>query len=174
MQYDVATRRAGDGVQRLLRRLAALAAGLGAIAAAVGLATFVTGLWVFRGGLGWWILGGLLCAAPALAAGVGWGFVRAAGRFAPRLLDDITAFIRTPSAGAKVLIDHDTGQAVSVSARRFGSLRRDLQQRRAELPALWMGVRAITLVPGAAAIALAGTFVVGGLGVVLLLAGLIR
>jgi len=174
MQYDVAARRAGDGIQKLLARLASLAAGLAAVAAVVGLATFATGLWVFRGGAGWWVLGGVLCAAPAVAAAVGWGFVRAAARFAPRLLDDITAFIRTPSAGAKVLIDHDTREAVTVSAKRFGSLRTDLSQRRSELPALWLGVRAVTLVPGTAALALVGTFVVGGLGVVLLLAGLIR
>lgn len=174
MQYDVAARRAGDGIQALLGRLASLAAGLAGIAGAVGLATFATGLWVFRGSGGWWVLGGVLCAAPAVAATVGWGFVRAAARFAPRLIDDITAFIRTPSAAAKVLIDHDTRETVAVSAKRFGSLRNDLSQRRSELPALWLGVRAVTLVPGTAAMALVGTIAVGGLGVVLLLAGLIR
>jgi hypothetical protein len=174
MQYDVAARRAGDGIQKLLRRLASLAGGLAVGAAVVGLATFVTGLWVFRGGLGWWALGLPLCAAPTLAALGGWGLVRGAARFAPRLLDEIRSYIRTPSPGAKVLIDHDTRATVSVSAKRFGSLRHELAQRRAELPALWLGVRAITVVPAAAAMAVLGTVLIGLFGTVLLVAGLIR
>ncbi|MEY4176391.1 MAG: hypothetical protein RI900_3556, partial [Actinomycetota bacterium] len=98
MQYDIAARRAGDGIQMLLRRLAALVGGLALAAGCVGLATFVTGMWVFRGSLGWVVLGLLLCAVPGVAAVIGWGLVRAAAHLAPRLLDDITAFMRTPSA----------------------------------------------------------------------------
>jgi hypothetical protein len=174
MQYDIAARRAGDGIQMLLRRLAALVGGLALAAGCVGLATFVTGMWVFRGSLGWVVLGLLLCAVPGVAAVIGWGLVRAAAHLAPRLLDDITAFMRTPSAASKVLIDHDTGAAVGISARRFGPLRQSLSTRRTELPALWLGVRAITVVPLLAGVALAGTVLVGGFGAVLLLAGLIR
>ena len=174
MQYDVAARRAGDGIQTLLRRLASLAGVLAVVAAGVGAATFATGLWVFRNGVAWWVFGALLCAAPAVAATVGWAVVKLAARLAPRLLDDITSFIRTPSQASQVLIDHDSRETVTITARRFGSLRHDLAERRAELPALWMGVRAITLVPATAALALVGTVVVGGFGAVLLLAGLIR
>lgn len=174
MQNDVAARRAGDGIQRLLQRLASLAGVLAIAAALVGLATFVTGLWVFRGNIAWWLLGGLLCLAPVVAATFGWAVVRAAARMAPGLFEEIRTFIRTPTAGARVLIDHDTRETATLSARRFGSLRQDLLQRKAELPALWMGVRAITLVPRSAAMALGGMVLLGGFGIVLLLAGLIR
>ncbi|MEY4338429.1 MAG: hypothetical protein RLZ14_279, partial [Actinomycetota bacterium] len=59
MQYEVAARKAGDGLQRLLRRIASLVGVVGVAAAVVSIATFVTGWWVFRGSLGWGLLGGL-------------------------------------------------------------------------------------------------------------------
>ena len=73
-----------------------------------------------------------------------------------------------------MLIDYDTGQPVTVSAKRFLTLKSALVDRRKELPALWMGARAITLAPGLAAVTLLGLLGVGALGTVLLLAGLIR
>ena len=68
MQYDVVARKAGDGLQLLLRRIASLVGGVGVIAALVSLATFVTGWWVFKGSAGWWVIGGLVCAVPPAAA----------------------------------------------------------------------------------------------------------
>ena len=76
MQYDVVARKAGDGLQFLLRRIASLAGGVGVIAAIVSVATFVTGWWVFKGSAGWWVIGGLVCAVPPAAAGVGWALVQ--------------------------------------------------------------------------------------------------
>lgn len=174
MQYDVVARKAGDGLQLLLRRIASLAGGVGVLAAIVSIATFVTGWWVFKGSAGWWVIGGLVCAAPPAAAAVGWALVRATAAMAPRLTDDIASFIRTPSSAATMLIDYDTGQPVTVSAKRFLTLKSALVDRRKELPALWMGARAITLAPGLAAVTLLGLLGVGALGTVLLLAGLIR
>ncbi len=174
MQYDVAARSAGDGLQMLLRRIASLVGVIGLAAALVSLATFITGWWTFRGNLAWLFLGGVLCLAPPLAALVGWLLVRGTARFVPRLTNDITSFIRTPSSAANVLIDHDSGVTVMNSAKRFTTLRSALQGRRQELPALWMGVRAVTLVPVLAAGALVGLCIVGAVGTVLLLAGLIR
>jgi hypothetical protein len=55
----------------------------------------------------------------------------------------------------------------------LGKLNLDLKHRRKELPALYAGVRAISSVPGLAAIALLGTLAVGALGTILLIGGLI-
>ena len=45
--------------------------------------------------------------------------------------------------------------------------------RKADLPALWIGIRTITAIPGIAATAVLGIVIVGGLGTILLIAGLI-
>ena len=58
-------------------------------------------------------------------------------------------------------------------ARSLGALRQELNDRRKQLPALFAGVRAITNVPGLAAITLGGIVVVGGVGTILLIGGLI-
>ncbi len=174
MQYEVAARKAGDGLQVLLRRIASLVGGVGVLAAIVSVATFATGWWVFHGSLGWILLGGLLCLAPPAAAFVGWVLVHGTARIVPKLTNDIASFIRTPSPAATVLIDHDTRQPITLSAKRFTSLKSALEGRRQELPALWLGVRAVTLVPGLAAAAFVGMLAVGAFGTVLLLAGLIR
>ena len=101
-------------------------------------------------------------------------FVRATASAAPRLVDDIRSFLRGgPSSASGVLIDHDSGVALGMQARSFSSLKSDLRRRRTELPALWLGVRAITGVPGLAAIAVVGTLAVGALGTILLIGGLI-
>lgn len=52
-------------------------------------------------------------------------------------------------------------------------LHSELLARRRELPALFAGVRAITSVPGLAAIAAIGMVAVGGLGTILLIGGII-
>lgn len=174
MQYEVVARKAGDGLQVLLRRIASLVGGVCVLATVVSAATFLTGWWVFRGSIGWLLIGGLLCLAPPVAALVGWGLVHGTARVVPRLTDDIATFIRTPSPAATLLIDHDTRQPITLSAKRFTSLKTALDGRRHDLPALWLGVRAVTLVPGLAAAAFVGMLAIGAFGTVLLLAGLIR
>jgi hypothetical protein len=72
-----------------------------------------------------------------------------------------------------VLIDYDTGQTLTTTAKSFEPLRVDLQSRRRDLPALYFSVRAVTAIPRLAAIALLGTLAVGALGTILLIAGLI-
>ncbi len=175
MQPDLVAHRVGDGLQYTLRRLASLASGLVLIAAVISVATFATGWWVFDGSRATWaVFGGALCLVPVLAAGGAWALVRSAAHFAPRLIDDVAAFVRTPSPAATVLIDYDSGQPIGTSARRFSTVRDDLKTRKRDLPALYVGIRAITLGPGLAAVAVLGMVLAGGLGTVLLLAGLLR
>lgn len=174
MESDVVARRIGDGLQLTLRRLATLAGGIAVIAALIGLATFATGWWVFDASTGWLVVGGVICLVPALAAAAGWGIVRAGAHWAPRLVNDIGVFLAGPATPAsKVLIDYDSGQPVVVSARRFGPVRTELETRKADLPALYFGARAISYVPALAAIAVIGMIGVGMLGTLLLLGGLI-
>jgi hypothetical protein len=173
MSSEVA-RRAGDGIQALLLRLATLVRGLLLLATLISVATFVTGWWVFHHGLGWIILGGAFCLVPVAAAGLGWALVRTAAAFTPRLIEDITTYLRGRTPASQVLIDYDSGQPISISAKRFGSLRDELSTHKTELRALWLGVRAAILVPPLAAIAVIGMMGVGALGAILLIAGLTR
>jgi hypothetical protein len=173
MSSDVA-RRAGHGIQALLFRLAVLLRGLVLLTVIISVATFATGWWVFHHGWGWLVLGGLVCLAPVLAAVVGWGIVRRAAAYVPRLVDDITTYIREHTTGSRVLIDYDSGQPIGVSAKKFGTLKDELSTHKSELRALWLGVRAAVLAPPLAAVAVLGTMAVGALGAILLISGLTR
>lgn len=173
MQLDVTARRAGEGVQALLRRLASLVGGLVVVAVLISLATFATGMWVFDSSTAWIVLGGIVCLVPVGAALIGWLLVHGAAKYTPRLISDINTFLKSPSPSAQVLIDYDTGQPIAASAKSFGSLQTDLETRKADLPALYIGVRAITKVPALAAITVLGMLGVGALGTILLLGGLI-
>ena len=62
--------------------------------------------------------------------------------------NDIATFLKGPQTPAsQLLIDYDSGQPVAMSARRMTPLRTELATRKGDLPALWLGIRAITLVP---------------------------
>lgn len=166
--------RVSDGLRKTLSRVNTLALGIAAVAAVIGTATFVTGLWIFDGSRQTWIVvGGALCAIPAAAALIGWFYVWSTLRVAPRLVNDVRTMLNDSRGSATVLINYDTGERLASTAKTFGDLRRDLQDRRKELPALFAGVRAITSVPGLVAIALLGTLAVGALGTILLIGGLI-
>lgn len=175
MESDVVVRRVSDGLQQTLRRLSSLASGVAVVAAVVGLATFATGLWIFKG-TGrpkWIVIGGALCLVPVGAALVARMLIRITARHSPELVANVRSFINSSSQSAKVLIDHDTGQPVAAYAKSFTVLRGELNQRRKELPALFAGIRAITSVPGLAALAVLGTVGIGALGTILLIGGLI-
>ena len=168
---------ASDGLRATLGRLASLVGVVIVITAVISTATFATGMWVFDGSTGWIVVGGAICLIPVGAAIVAWLYVRGAAKAAPRLLDDARMFLRSASgtsgSASGVLIDHDSGVALGMQAKTMGGLRQELFDRRKELPALFVGVRAITSVPGLAAIAVLGTVGVGLLGTILLIGGLI-
>lgn len=174
MDSEVVALQAGARLQTILERLARLVAGLVLVAAVIGAATFATGWWVFDGSRGaWTVIGGALCLAPVVAATIAWWLVRSTARYAPRLATDVKELANTSMSSARVILDHDTGQPIGAYAKSFGALRGELLQRRRELPALFTGIRAITSVPGLAAITVLGLVVVGGLGTILLIGGLI-
>lgn len=173
METELVARRAGSGLHTTLRRLASLVGGLVVMAFIISAATFATGWWVFEGSTSWLVLGGALCLTPVVAAALGWLMAHGAARYAPRLIADIGTFLKSPSPSADVLIDYDTGQPIAMSAKSMNSLSTDLRTRKADLPALWLGVRAIRLVPALAAITFLGMLFVGGLGTILLIGGLI-
>ncbi len=174
METDAVVRRVSDTMQQTFRRLTSLATGIGIIALLIGAATFATGLWIFDGSRSQWIIiGGAICAIPLLAALIGRHLVRRTAKRAPELVNDIRMFLDTSVKSAQVLIDHDSGQPVAGYVKGFKSLRSELKERRKELPALFSGVKAITSVPGLAAVAVLGMCLVGALGTVLLIGGLI-
>lgn len=161
------------GMRRTIGRLDKLALATVLVTSTIGAATFATGWWVFEGSLGWLIVGGVLCAAPIAAAAFAWWLVRSTVSLASGLVDDLRRFFATSSAASGVLIDHDSGVALSSQARSFGALRSEVFARRRELPALFVTVRAITSVPGLAATAVLGTVLVGLLGTILLISNLV-
>lgn len=163
-----------DGLRKTLARVSTLALGVAAIAALIGIATFVTGLWVFDGSrAAWVVIGGALCSVPIGAALIGWFYVRSTVRVATALVGEVRTLLSESRAAAKVLIDHDTGERLANTAKRFSTLLGDLKDRRTDMPVLFAWVRAITIVPSLAAIALLGTLAVGALGTILLIGGLI-
>ena len=175
METDVVVRRVSNGLQQTLRRLSALAGGIAVVATVVSAATFATGLWIFEG-TGrpkWIIIGGLICLVPVGAALVARTLIGITAKHSPELVANVRSFMDSSAQSAKVLIDHDTGQPVSSYAKSFTQLRGELNQRRRELPALFVGVRAIISVPGLAALAVLGTLCVGALGTILVIGGLI-
>lgn len=174
MESEVVVRRVSETMQQTFRRLASLATGVGLFALAVGAATFATGWWIFDGSRSaWTVIGGAICLAPAAAAFVGRRLAHRTVRHARELVDDVRLLLNTSAQSARVLIDHDSGQPVGGNVKTFKRLRSELKQRRTELPTLFAGVRAIISVPGLAAIAVLGTFLVGVLGMLLLIGGLI-
>lgn len=175
METDVVVRRVSDGLQLTLRRLSSLAGGLALMATIVGAATFATGLWIFKGSgrPTWIVIGGFLCLVPVAAALFARWLVSRTANHAPELVANVRAFLSSSTRSAKVLLDHDTGQPVATYTKSFSALKPDLAQRRKELPALFLGVKAITTVPGLAAIAILGVIGVGALGTILLIGGLI-
>jgi hypothetical protein len=166
--------RISDGLRTILSRVGTLALGMAAIAALVGTATFCTGLWIFDGSRpAWVVIGGTLSFAPTVAALVAWFYVLRTVKVAPALVADVRTLLDESHGAADILINYDTGERLTTTARTFGTLRPTLQERRKQLPALYAGVRAITSVPGLAAMALLGTLAVGALGTILLIGGLI-
>lgn len=156
-----------------LGRLGTLAVSVIAVTALVSVATFATGAWVFDNSTGWFVIGGIVCAIPVIAAIRGWLMVRGTMRSAPKLVAELRTFLPSSRSAGGALIDHDSGVALGMQAKSFREMRIELNERRKELPALFAGVRAITTVPGLAAIAFIGMLFVGALGTILLIGGLI-
>jgi hypothetical protein len=166
--------RVSDGLRKTLSRVNTLALGIAGITAMIGLATFATGLWIFDGSRpAWIVIGGALCFAPTAAALLAWFYVRTTIKAAPALQSNVRTLLDESHSAANVLINYDTGERLTNTAKTFGNLAVDLRNRRKDLPALWAGIRAITSVPGLVAIALLGTLAVGALGTILLIGGLI-
>lgn len=165
--------RVSDGLRKTLSRISTLALGITVVTAVIGAATFVTGLWVFdRSRPTWIVLGGAVCVAPTAAALLAWFYVRTTLKVAPALLGDVRTALADSRTPANVLIDYDSGEPLATNARSFGALQLHLKEHRKDLPALYLGIRAICSVPGLVAIAVLGTLGVGALGTILLIGGL--
>jgi len=165
--------RVSDGMRYTLSKVSTLAIGIAAITALVGIATFATGMWVFDSSTGWIVVGGAICFAPTVAALLAWHYIYSTFKLAPQLLDNVSKVLRESGSPANTLINYDTGERLTTTAKSFNRLNLDLKARRKELPALYLGVRAICSVPGLVAIALIGTLGVGLLGMILLISGLL-
>jgi hypothetical protein len=164
------------GLSVLLGRIRALALVVAIIAGVIGLATFLTGMWVFDASTTWIIIGGIMCFAPVAAGLFAVWLVHLGVSAAGMLVSETATFLaggRRNDDASAVLIDLDTGAALTMQSRTFTSLRGELTSRRRELPALYAGVKAVTAVPKLAAFTVLGMFGVGFLGFVLLIGGLI-
>jgi hypothetical protein len=170
---DRLTVSATEGIRLTLTRIGALVRGVAVLAAIIGVATFATGWWVFDGSSGWLILGGLICLVPVVAAVMGWIILARTARRTAQLVQDVRSLLQTGRSAATVLIDHDSGQSIAVTSKSYRAMRGVLATKQKELPALFAGVRAITTVPGLAAVAVLGILLIGALGTVLLIGGLI-
>lgn len=175
METDAVVQRVSAGLQLTLNRLSSLATGVAVIAGVIGAATFATGWWLFPDNrTAWIIIGGVLCLIPVGAALLARLLLRITAKYAPQLIDNVRTFLGGASPASRVLIDYDGGQPVIRSSKTFTGVRTELASRSGELPALWAGVRAITSVPGLAAIAVLGMLGVGVLGTILLISGLLE
>lgn len=175
METDAVVRRVSDGLQLTLNRLSSLATGVAMIAGVIGAATFATGWWLFPDSrTAWIIIGGVMCLIPVGAALIARVLLRITAKYTPQLIDNVRVFLGGASPASRALLDYDSGQPVIASTKRFAGLRTELETRSAELPALWAGVRAISSVPGLAAIAVLGMLGVGLLGTILLISGLLN
>lgn len=172
-RIERAAESASNGLRATLERLSNLVAVVVILTLVIGAATFATGLWVFDSSTGWIVVGGVVCLVPIAASAFAFVLVRVTAKAAPRLLDDVRAFLQSAGTAKGVLIDHDSGVALGMQAKSMSGLRTELKDRRKELPALFAGVRAITGVPGLVAIAVLGMFAVGALGTILMIGGLI-
>jgi hypothetical protein len=170
------SRQAAGAMTVLLRRVRSLAIAVAMVAALIGALTYLTGWWAFDGAMAWAIIGAVICFTPAALALVAAGIIQGASTVGPTLLREIESFLSTRRGGddvSNVLLDLDSGIALASSSRTFGGLKTELTARRRELPALWLSVRAITLVPKLAAFTVLGMFGVGFLGFVLFLVAVV-
>ena len=175
METDAVVQRVSAALQLTLTRLSSLATIVAAAAAVIGAATFATGWWLFPDHrTAWIIIGGVLCLIPVGAALIARVLLRITAKYAPQLIDNVRTFLGGATPASRVLIDYDSGQPVITSSKTFTGVRDELATRSAELPALWAGVRAITSVPGLAAVAVLGMLGVGFLGTILLISGLLK
>src|SRR5512143_505407 len=159
-----AASRTADGLRLLLARIGGLALTVARLAFVIGLATFATGWWVFDGSRPTWlVVGGVICAAPFVAALVAWYRVQRTMRVAPALLGDLRTFMNGSRDAADTVLIYDADQRLIATSRTYAPLRARVQERRKELPALWAGLRAVTTLPALAAIAILGTLAVGAL-----------
>jgi hypothetical protein len=160
---ELLAQRTSTTARTTLGRLGSLARGLAVTALLIAAATYATLLWVTDDS-GWYVVG-LLCFVPFLAGAV---------VAAPKAVDDLQTVLRDGRARMQMgpLIDHDSQQPLA-TLRSMSSVRRELNDRRKELPALFSTVTALVTVPGLAAIAVLGTLLVGLVGTILLIAGLV-
>jgi hypothetical protein len=182
--YEVVTPRAEartDGVARqfagfldvTLRRLSSLAFGVATITVLIAAATYATGLWAFDGGAetAWLVIGALLCAVPAVAGVMAWLLVRSTIHRIPGLVGDVRSLLGQSNQAYALVIDHDSGQPITTTARSLSKLNGTLATAPGLYPSLSAAVRAAIKVPGVLAVAVVSALAVGALGTVLLLVG---
>lgn len=162
------------GITTTLNKARRVAIRVMAITTAVGAATFLTGWWVYDGSTAWLILGGIVCAIPLASAVAAWLLLARTVRIGPRLLSELRTYLSTSTAPADLVIDHDSGLPLASRTKNYATFRSDLVSRRRDLPALFLGVRAITALPRLGIIAVVSLLAVGALGTLLLLDGLIN
>src|SRR6478609_6225382 len=135
---DTAARQFTGFLQTTLRRLSSLAFGVATVTVLIAAATYATGLWAFDGSARsvWIVLGAIVCAVPAVAGVCAWMYVRTTIRHVPRLLNDVVQLLTHSQSAAAMVIDHDSGQPITTTARSLTKLSGTLQDAPGNYPAL--------------------------------------
>ncbi len=172
---DGAARQFAGFLDATLHRLASLAFGVATVTVLIAAATFATGLWAFDGTAQavWIVIGGIICAVPAVAGVCAWMYVRTTTRHIPRLLDDVRSLLTQSQSAAAMVIDHDSGQPITTTARSLNKLSGTIQTAPGSYPALKSAVRAAIRVPVYLAIAVVSALLVGAFGTLLMFVALL-
>jgi hypothetical protein len=168
---DTAARQFTGFLDTTLRRLSSLAFGVATVTVLIAAATYATGMLAFDGSARtvWIVVGAVACAVPAVAGVCAWLYVRTTIRHVPRLLNDVVSLLSHSQSAAAMVIDHDSGQPITTTARSLTKLSGTLQDAPGTYPALKSAVRAAIRVPAYLAVAVVTALIIGAFGTLLLL-----
>jgi len=172
---DGAARQFAGFLDATLHKLSSLAFSVAAVSVVIGAATYATGLWAFDGSgrIAWAIIGAIVCAVPAVAGICAWMYVHTTVRHIPRLLADVRSLLGQSKQAYGIVIDHDSGQPVTTTARSLNKLSGTIQGAPGAYPSLKAAVRAGMKVPWLVAITVVTALLVGAFGTLLLLVALV-
>ncbi len=174
-QRERAARQFTTFIDVTMRRLSSLALSVAVVTGVIGLATYASGFLVFDGAAetAWILVGGVICLIPFAFGVAAWIYVRITLHHIPNLLSDVRSLIGQSRQAFAVVIDHDSGQPVTTTARSFTKLSNTIPSAPGMYPSLRSAVRAGMKVPWLVAITVVSALVLGAFGTMLFLVGLL-
>lgn len=166
-----AARQFASFLEITLRKLSSLAFSVATVACLIGVATYATGFAAFDGtaAQAWAVIGALICLVPIAAGIATWVYVRITVHHIPSILADLTSLLGQSKQAFAIVIDHDSGQPVTTTARSLSKLNGTIQTAPGTYPALMAAVRAGMKVPWLVVITVLSALAVGAFGTLLFL-----